>query len=56
MYTPSGIFYVISLAVILLSVGISSICTKTSHWVAFGGAVLSTILVDSLFWVAAILA
>jgi hypothetical protein len=29
---------------------------KQKHWYAFSGAVLSTILVDSLFLVAAILA
>ncbi|MBE9012612.1 DUF3120 domain-containing protein [Pseudanabaenaceae cyanobacterium LEGE 13415] len=56
MYTPNGIFWVISLAAILLSVGIFSLRAKTAYWVAFGGAVLSTILVDSLFWIAATLA
>lgn len=56
IYTPTGIFWVISLAAILLIVGISSLRLKTPHWVAFGGAVLSTILVDSLFWLAATLA
>jgi hypothetical protein len=56
MYTPAGIFWVISLAALLLSVGILSLRARTPHWVAFGGAVLSTILVDSLFWVAATLA
>jgi hypothetical protein len=56
MYTPSGIFWVITLAGILFGVGILSIRVRTPHWVAFGGAVLSTILVDSLFWIAATLA
>jgi hypothetical protein len=56
MYTPNGIFWVISLATLLFVVGILSLRMKASHWVAFGGAVLSTILVDSLFWIAAILA
>ena len=53
IYTPSGVFWVISLASLLLVVGVASVWTKTPHWVAFGGAVLSTILVDSLFWLAA---
>ena len=56
VYTPNGIFWVISLAGLLMIVGIYSLCAKTPHWVAFGGAVLSTILVDSLFWLAATLA
>ncbi|MCU0551461.1 MAG: DUF3120 domain-containing protein [Leptolyngbya sp. Prado105] len=56
MYTPHGIFWVISLAGLLFGVGIFSLQLKTAHWVAFGGAVLSTILVDSLFWIAATLA
>lgn len=56
MYTPSGIFWVITLASLLLGIGILSLRVKTSHWVAFGGAVLSTILVDSFFWLAATLA
>ncbi|MBD1822370.1 DUF3120 domain-containing protein [Cyanobacteria bacterium FACHB-DQ100] len=56
MYTPSGIFWVIVLAASLLIVGMASLRMKTAPWIAFGGAVLSTILVDSLFWVAATLA
>jgi hypothetical protein len=34
-------------------VGIMSLSAKQSHWYAFSGAVLTTIVVDSLFlWVA----
>lgn len=56
IYTPNGIFWVITLASLLLTIGLLSLQAKTPHWVAFGGAVLSTILVDSLFWIAATLA
>jgi hypothetical protein len=41
---------------VLLTVGIVSLGQKQKHWYAFGGAVLSTILVDSLFLLAAIAA
>ena len=56
MYTPSGLFWVVTLASLLLVVGALSFRTKREYWLAFSGAVLSTILVDSLFWVAALLA
>lgn len=56
MYTANGIFWVITLAGLLLGIGILSLWARTPHWVAFGGAVLSTILVDGLFWIAATLA
>lgn len=44
------------LALVLMSVGIVSLGNKQRHLYAFAGAVLSTILVDSLFLLAAILA
>lgn len=56
MSTPWGGFCVITLALSLLSIGLFSFRLKHLHWLSFSGAVLSTILVDSLFWVAALLA
>jgi len=54
--TPWGQAWAIILALVLLTVGISSLGRTQRHWYAFGGAVLSTILVDSLFLLAAIAA
>ncbi len=54
--TPWGVSWAGILVSLLLSVGIWSLGTKQIHWWAFSGAVLSTILVDSLFLVAASLA
>ena len=54
--TPWGEGWAIMLALALLIVGLASLSKKERHWYAFSGAVLSTILVDSLFLVAAILA
>jgi hypothetical protein len=54
--TPWGVGWAIILALILMTVGTTSLLNKQSHWYAFGGAVLSTILVDSLFLLAAVLA
>ncbi|MGV2828466.1 DUF3120 domain-containing protein [Myxosarcina sp. GI1(2024)] len=48
-----GISWAIVLVNILLLVGFWSLKQKELHWWAFSGAVLSTILVDSLFWIAA---
>jgi hypothetical protein len=56
MNTPGGVFWVVVLASLLLMVGILSFRVKLWHWLAFSGAVLSTILVDSLFWIAALFA
>lgn len=53
MQTPWGIAWAVVLVVVLLSVGLRSLQKQQLHWWAFGGAVLSTIFVDSLFWVAA---
>jgi hypothetical protein len=44
------------LAASLLFVGLWAIKQRSAQWMAFGGAVLSTLLVDGLFWVAAALA
>ena len=51
--TPWGITSAVVLMATLLIVGIWSLAKGQLHWWAFSGAVLSTILVDSLFWVAA---
>ena len=52
---PWGQTWAVILAVVLLAVGIFPLRYQQYHWWAFSGAVLSTILVDSLFWVAAAL-
>ncbi|MBD2692541.1 DUF3120 domain-containing protein [Anabaena catenula] len=54
--TPWGEAWAIILALALLTVGIISLGQKERHWYAFSGAVLSTILVDSLFLLAAVIA
>ncbi|WP_346016848.1 DUF3120 domain-containing protein [Chroococcidiopsis sp. CCMEE 29] len=51
--TPWGQAWALMLAIVLLMVGIFPLRYKQLHWWAFSGAVLSTILVDSLFWLAA---
>ncbi|MGK7931065.1 MAG: DUF3120 domain-containing protein [Microcystaceae cyanobacterium] len=54
--TPWGISWAIVFANILLGFGLWAIQQeKCDRW-AFAGAVLSTILVDSLFWIVAVLA
>jgi Protein of unknown function (DUF3120) len=51
--TPWGTAWAIVLVNLLLGVGIIPLGTKQWHWFAFSGAVLTTIVVDSLFlWVA----
>ncbi|MGV0024123.1 DUF3120 domain-containing protein [Phormidesmis priestleyi] len=54
--TSWGLFWVAILATTLFSVGVFSFRLQKLHWLAFSGAVLSTILVDGLFWLAASLA
>jgi hypothetical protein len=56
MYTPWGLGWVATLALLLLGVGLLALSQRKLHWVALSGAVLSTILVDGLFWLAASLA
>ncbi|MEM8777733.1 MAG: DUF3120 domain-containing protein [Cyanobacteria bacterium P01_G01_bin.49] len=51
--TPWGISWAIVLVNILLGVGLWAMQQSERHWWALAGAVLSTILVDSLFWLAA---
>lgn len=54
--TPWGAGWAFVLVAVLLSVGLLSLRSRELHWWAFGGAVLSTIFVDSLFWLAACMA
>jgi len=54
--TPWGVASASTLAMVLLVAGIMPLRNKQHHWYAFGGAVLSTILVDSLFLLAALVA
>lgn len=54
--TPGNIEWALILAFTLLVVGILPLNHSKKHWYAFSGAVLSTILVDSLFLLAAIIA
>jgi hypothetical protein len=54
--TPWGTAWGIVLVNLLLAVGIIALGTKQAQWYAFSGAVLTTILVDSLFlWAASII-
>lgn len=54
--TPVGELWALILGVILLTVGILPLAKQQNHWYAFCGAVLSTILVDTLFLAAAVFA
>lgn len=54
--TSWGEGWAVILVLILMTVGTVSLLNKQCHWYAFGGAILSTILVDSLFLIAAVLA
>jgi Protein of unknown function (DUF3120) len=56
MYTPGGLGWVAALALLLLGSGLFALRQQKLHWTALSGAVLSTILVDGLFWLAASLA
>jgi hypothetical protein len=51
--TPWGIAWAIILASLLLALGLLPLASRKLHWWAFSGAVVSTLLVDGLFWVAA---
>ncbi|MGL5034763.1 MAG: DUF3120 domain-containing protein, partial [Microcystaceae cyanobacterium] len=51
-----GIGWAIILVSLLFGLGAWGLQKKQTHWWAFSGAVLSTILVDSLFWLVALLA
>lgn len=51
--TPWGIGCAIALITILLVVGLLPLRSQELHWRTFSGAVLSTLVVDGLFWLAA---
>ncbi|MBF2066582.1 MAG: DUF3120 domain-containing protein [Calothrix sp. C42_A2020_038] len=53
---PLGSLWALILGVVLLAVGLLPLARQKNHWFAFGGAVLSTILVDALFLAAAVFA
>ncbi|MBE9032814.1 DUF3120 domain-containing protein [filamentous cyanobacterium LEGE 11480] len=55
MYMPWGMAWTAILLTSLLFIGLFGLIQRSSKWMAFSGAVLSTILVDGLFWVAATL-
>jgi hypothetical protein len=50
VWTPWGTAWAVVLVNFLLAVGIIPLGTKQLHWYAFSGAVLTTIVVDSLFF------
>lgn len=56
MQTVWGYGCAVVLVGILLLLGCIPLISQKLHWRAFGGAVLSTLLVDGLFWLAAALA
>ncbi|MEM9088097.1 MAG: DUF3120 domain-containing protein [Cyanobacteria bacterium P01_F01_bin.53] len=56
MGTYEGVGYAIVLLSLLVMLGTIPIRSRSVRWWAFSGAILSTILVDSLFFIAAILA
>ena len=53
MQTPWGISWAVVLVNLLLGVSLWALQKYQLHWWAFAGAVLSTLVVDSLFWIAA---
>ena len=54
--SPVAIVRALTMLCILVTIGALSIKANQAHWRAFSGAVLSTILVDALFLLAAVLA
>jgi hypothetical protein len=56
MHTTWGLAWVVLLGMLLFCVGLLSLRCQTLQWIAFSGAILSTILVDGLFWFVATLA
>lgn len=56
METYEGVGWAIVLLSLLIMLGTIPLRSRSTSWWAFGGAVLSTILVDSLFFVAAVFA
>jgi Protein of unknown function (DUF3120) len=56
VYTPWGLAWAAILTMLLLFVAAVGLVGRKLGWMAFSGAVLSTLLVDGLFWLAAALA
>lgn len=56
METYEGVGYAIVLLALLIMLGTIPMRSSSTKWWAFSGAILSTILVDSLFFVAAVFA
>jgi len=56
IYTPWGACWAGVLVMLLLLLGLLPLRSKQIQWWAFSGAVLSTLVVDGLFWVAAVCA
>lgn len=57
VYTPWGLAWAAILTMVLLFVAsLGLVGRHRKEWLAFSGAVLSTLLVDGLFWLAAVLA
>jgi hypothetical protein len=55
METYEGVSYAIVLLTLLVMLGTIPMRSQSTKWWAFSGAILSTILVDSLFFLAAVL-
>lgn len=53
METPWGASCAVAIVLSLLIVGVFPLRFSQIHWRVFSGAVLSTVLVDGLFWIAA---
>ena len=56
MQTVWGLSWAVVFVNLLLGISLYALQKPQLHWWAFGGAVLSTLVVDSLFWIAACLA
>ncbi|NEP20188.1 MAG: DUF3120 domain-containing protein [Leptolyngbya sp. SIO4C1] len=54
--TPAAVERAVILLILLIVLGTLPMSSKKAHWWAFSGAVLSTILVDALFFMASVLA
>ena len=53
MQTLWGLSWAVVFVNLLLGISLYALQKPQLHWWAFGGAVLSTLVVDSLFWIAA---
>jgi Protein of unknown function (DUF3120) len=53
VHSPTGTAWALLLVSFLMGLGIMCLNSKKTHWYAFSGAVLTTIVVDSLFLVLA---